>query len=45
VLPAAYRPLLRTPAVGRALATSVLARVGQPAGGLAVVLLAVDRTG
>ena len=45
MLPAAYRSLLRTPAVGRALATSVLARVGQPAGGLAVVLLAVDRTG
>jgi predicted MFS family arabinose efflux permease len=45
VLPASYGSLLRTPAVGRALATSVLARIGQPAGGLAVVLLAVDRTG
>jgi MFS family permease len=45
LVPASYGPLLRTPAVGRALATSVLARIGQPAGGLAVVLLAVDRTG
>jgi predicted MFS family arabinose efflux permease len=45
VLPASYSPLLRTPSVGRALATSVLARVGQPAGGLAVVLLTVERTG
>ena len=45
LLPAAYRPLLRTPTVGRALATSLLARVGWPAGGLAVVLLTVERTG
>lgn len=45
VLPAAYRPLLRTPSVGRALGTSLLARVGWPAGGLAVVLLTVERTG
>jgi predicted MFS family arabinose efflux permease len=45
VLPASYRPLLRTPSVGRALATSLLARVGQPAGGIAVILLVVDRTG
>jgi predicted MFS family arabinose efflux permease len=45
VLPAPYRPLLRTPSVGRALATSLLARVGQPAGALAVTLLVVERTG
>ena len=45
VLPAPYRPLLSTPAVGRALGTSLLARVGWPAGGLAVVLLTVERTG
>jgi predicted MFS family arabinose efflux permease len=45
LLPATYRPLLSTPAVGRALATSLLARIGWPTGGLAVVLLTVDRTG
>jgi predicted MFS family arabinose efflux permease len=45
VLPASYGPLLRTPGVGRALATSLLGRIGQPAAGLAVILLAVDRTG
>ena len=45
LLPASYRPLLRTPTVGRALGTSLLARVGWPAGGLAVVLLTVERTG
>jgi predicted MFS family arabinose efflux permease len=45
LLPAAYRPLLRTPSVARALGTSLLARVGWPAGGLAVVLLTVERTG
>jgi predicted MFS family arabinose efflux permease len=44
-LPASYGLLLRTPGVGRALGTSLLARVGQPAGGLAVILLTVDRTG
>jgi MFS family permease len=45
VLPASYRPLLTTPSVARALATSLLARVGQPAGALAVTLLVVQRTG
>ena len=45
VVPAAYRPLLATPTVGRALLTSLLARVGWPTGGLAVVLLTVERTG
>ena len=45
LLPAAYRPLLATPTVGRALGTSLLARVGWPAAGLAVVLHTVDRTG
>ncbi len=45
VLPASYRPLLTTPSVARALGTSLLARVGQPAGALAVTLLVVERTG
>jgi predicted MFS family arabinose efflux permease len=45
VIPAAYRDLLRTPHVARALGTSLLARVGMPTAGLAVILLAVDRTG
>jgi predicted MFS family arabinose efflux permease len=45
VLPASYRPLLTTPSVGRALGTSLLARVGQPGGALAVALLVVERTG
>ena len=45
MLPASYRPLLTTPSVARALATSLLARVGQPAGALAVTLLVVERTG
>jgi MFS family permease len=45
VLPASYRPLLGTPSVGLALTTSLLGRVGQPAGALAVTLLVVERTG
>ena len=45
MLPASYRPLLTTPSVARALGTSLLARVGQPAGALAVTLLVVERTG
>ena len=45
VLPASYRQLLSTPHVGRALGTSLLARTGLPTGGLAVILLVVDRTG
>lgn len=45
MIPAAYRDLLRTPHVARALGTSLLARVGMPTAGLAVVLLGVDRTG
>jgi predicted MFS family arabinose efflux permease len=45
VIPRSYGLLLRTPFVARALGTSLLARVGMPMGGLAVVLLVVDRTG
>ena len=45
VLPAPYRRLLSVPHVARALGTSLLARTGLPTGGLAVVLLVVDRTG
>ncbi|HEX6755889.1 MAG TPA: MFS transporter [Mycobacteriales bacterium] len=45
MIPAAYRELLRTPTVGRALGTSLLARLGLPTAGLAVVLLGVERTG
>ncbi len=45
MLPASYRQLLATPSVTRALGTSLLARVGQPAGALAVTLLVVERTG
>jgi MFS family permease len=45
LLPASYAPLLRTDGVSRALVASLLARVGWPAAGLAVILLAVDRTG
>ena len=45
MLPASYRQLLSTPHVGRALGTSLLARTGLPTGGLAVILLVVDRTG
>jgi predicted MFS family arabinose efflux permease len=44
-LSASYGPLLRTPGVSRALLTSLLGRIGQPAAGLAVVLLTVERTG
>jgi predicted MFS family arabinose efflux permease len=45
VIPSAYRDLLRTPGVARALGTSLLARLGMPTAALAVVLLGVDRTG
>jgi predicted MFS family arabinose efflux permease len=45
VIPTSYKSLLRTPFVARALVTSLLARIGMPMGGLAVVLLVVDRTG
>ena len=45
MIPAAYRSLLRTPLVARALVTSMLARLVYPTAGLAIVLLVVDRTG
>ncbi|HZB48793.1 MAG TPA: MFS transporter, partial [Mycobacteriales bacterium] len=45
MFPASYRRLLATPHVARALGTSLLARTGLPAAGLAVILLVVDRTG
>ncbi|HEV7655800.1 MAG TPA: MFS transporter [Mycobacteriales bacterium] len=45
LVPSSYGPLLRTPTVARALGTSLLARVGQPAGALAVTLLVIQRTG
>ena len=45
MVPAAYRDLLRTPGLGRALVTSLLARTGAPTAGLAVLLLVVSRTG
>lgn len=45
MFPASYRRLLSTPHVARALGTSLLARTGLPAAGLAVILLVVDRTG
>ena len=45
MIPAAYRSLLHTPFVARALVTSLLARLVYPTAGLAIVLLVVGRTG
>jgi predicted MFS family arabinose efflux permease len=45
VVPDSYRTLLRTPVVGRALSTLLVARLLGPMAGLAVVLLTVSRTG
>jgi Major Facilitator Superfamily len=45
MLPASYRALLRTRSVGSALATSLLARAATPAASLALVLIALQRTG
>ena len=45
MFPSAYRTLLRTPLVPRALGTLLVARLVGPMAGLAVVLLVVGRTG